>query len=503
MKYIYRVSALATFLISIALVTTGFGQDRGRKSDLSGSFRNYELANIAATTAESINGSRKTLRFTMKGELIEFDLAENDLRAPGYKAVDRGIAGDREIGSGPVNTFKGTVRGSDGSEVRISIRDSKVEGFFRYDGEQYFIEPAAKYSNDAPVGSSVIYKAEDSLGVEEFSCLADVPTRIKLGDSIVSNSGERSLESLRRFDVATEADLEWVNIFGSAAAANNEILAILNMVEGTYIAELSLRIRVTYQHTWTTPDPYASSSGSSGILLNFRNHWNANYQSALFPRNVAHLFTAKSNSLSQGVAYIGVVCQNGLASYGLTGYVSWVPGKYLVPAHELGHNLGAQHAEAAQSCGNTLMNAQLSGSTSLSFCSFSQSQINGYIATSGSCLLPATSKIYDFDGDNRADMAVFRPTEGNWYIRRSNGGYTFLQFGLSGDKPVSADYDGDGRMDAAVYRNGIWWRLKSATNTVDYVEFGLAGDIPVPAHFDTDGKADVAVYRPSSGEWYW
>jgi uncharacterized delta-60 repeat protein len=161
-------------------------------------------------------------------------------------------------------------------------------------------------------------------------------------------------------------------------------------------------------------------------------------------------------------------------------------------------------------------------------------------------------KLFDFDGDGRDDVSVFRPSENRWYVFRSSDNQVAQQvFALAGDVPVPADYDGDGKTDFAIYRpstgawwylssingtqafaqwggesgdiprpsdfdgdgkadfvifrsnNNFWYRISSANGTVSNVPFGLTGDKPVTGDFDGDGKSDVAIYRPSTGDWWW
>src|SRR5207244_5759810 len=118
---------------------------------------------------------------------------------------------------------------------------------------------------------------------------------------------------------------------------------------------------------------------------------------------------------------------------------------------------------------------------------------------------PAPAARPDFDGDAKADIGVFRPGTGIWYIlRSSDGALRQVQWGAGVDAPVTGDCDGDGEADIAVYRpgTGTWYILRSSDGALQQVQWGVAGDTPVPADFDSDGKADVAVYRPGTGTWY-
>jgi hypothetical protein len=117
-----------------------------------------------------------------------------------------------------------------------------------------------------------------------------------------------------------------------------------------------------------------------------------------------------------------------------------------------------------------------------------------------------TAPTFDFDGDGKSDIGIFRPLPAaEWWIRRSSDGQVpAYQFGTGTDKIVPADCTGDGKTDIAFWRpsTGEWYVLRSENLSFFSFPFGTTGDIPVPADYDADGKADPAVFRPSNGTWF-
>ncbi len=482
---------------------SAFAQNDGLRGDLKKSFNKFNLVKLDAGAAFRNAQARQTIVIPSAAGNYELNLMPHDLRTRAYRAEETTANGNFTLDRSAVTTFKGKISGESESEVRLTIDGAKVEGYFvGANGAKFYIEPAKHFSKFADDKDFVIFTEKDFLKDDGFECLSEIGEKIERGKEIIG-SRPSTVSSLRVIEIATEADNAFVNELGGAAQANNEILSILNLIEGSYESELGLTFDVVFQHAWSTSDPFNGSSASL-MLATFRDYWNANYPTSQVPRDVAHIWTSRSNLNGVGLTYLGTVCRAPASAYGLSGRLNYELVQYVLSAHEIAHSLSANHVGSSQGCDSTIMIPVVSNMTPLDFCQYSRSEIGNFIAANGGCLserIISSKTNFDFDGDGKADISVFRPSNGSWYVNQSSAGFTGAAFGTSSDKIAPADFDGDGKTDIAVFRSGTWYLQRSQAGFIG-IAFGTTGDIPVPADYDGDGKADIAVFRPSNGTWY-
>ncbi len=107
----------------------------------------------------------------------------------------------------------------------------------------------------------------------------------------------------------------------------------------------------------------------------------------------------------------------------------------------------------------------------------------------------------DYDGDRKYDFSVYRALTRYWLVKNSSGGNLFQMFGTPSEVKVPADYDADGKTDIAIFIGGYWAILKSSDGTLLNYNLGNFGDVPFAEDIDGDKKADPIVFN--NGNWTW
>jgi len=228
--------------------------------------------------------------------------------------------------------------------------------------------------NDSTIRFSVASAPETALGVasckEASSSFGSPLTELRNLAAAVRNATATSTGTI---EISTEADHQYSKKHGSNT--NADIAANLHAVAVVYVRDLRLTLKIIKQNIFEGSSPY-SSTDPSKLLREFHNYLKS--KNHLGRADVYQLFTAKNLTKDvKGIAYVGVVCSNPEYSLSLIEDA----GNALNPAlsaHELGHNLGAEHDTS-----NSIMNPVVSVST---FSDFSKRQISEYVTRKGGCL---------------------------------------------------------------------------------------------------------------------
>jgi hypothetical protein len=349
---------------------------------------------------------RATGTFTLPTADGVFDivLIPHDVRATSYRAEKTTADGSiQPVVPEDLHTYRGTVPGLPGVEARFSIREESVEGILLTPGQWYFVEPMRNYSSASEASEMVVYRASDIRPDAIGTCGTSLPERIGRVEELFEPPTLNG--TISTADIATEADYEYVTAMGGAAGANNAILDVLNQVDGIYRTQLSISLHVVYQHAWETADDPYSSTAASTMLGEFRNYWATHFDAVNF--DLAHMWTGKDMDGSTiGIAYIGVVCNARTYSYGVSQRFNSAPGKYILTAHEIGHNFGASHPDQATppqtTCSNTIMNSSVG--TGTTFCQFSKDEVAMHVSQSSSCLTADSGSRCDINGDTGVNI---------------------------------------------------------------------------------------------------
>ncbi|MGB7925497.1 MAG: M12 family metallo-peptidase [Pyrinomonadaceae bacterium] len=396
-----------------------------QERDLSKVFRRHERVRLnRAEVAEQV---RKEVPLSIYTSSVSFDLLlkPHDMRGPNYRAVEADAVGvERAVEMGAaVRTFKGTVVGRDDSQARFTVDESTLEGIIITPEERYVVEPVSKYSAGADAMDFVVYRSSDLIEGQGGVGQGPIDRELRHTAEEVAPKVDEVLTTdavavVRDVELATETDAEFVTALGGSAAANNEILSIMNMVEGVYQQQNELTFTIVFQHTWTNAasDPYSRTApggcynntvcggpppgglDAKGILNEFMEYWNTNFPPASPnannpARDLAHMWTGKDvDGGTIGLAWIGVVCQNANYSYGFSQRIANdAVVKHTVTAHEIGHNFNASHSDGQAGCANTIMNSSGSPNSIFQFCPYSVNQIKAHANANPGCLSAATT----------------------------------------------------------------------------------------------------------------
>lgn len=173
----------------------------------------------------------------------------------------------------------------------------------------------------------------------------------------------------------TYADTQFYAKYGEET--NTKILSDINIVESIYTSQLGVRFNIVGQTILSTTD---ETTDPGYVLSNFRNEIHAQKTD---DADLKHLFTGKdmrsATSAAVGIAYIGALCYAPNYAYGVS--QDFLNLTWLIFAHELGHNFGANHTTEYGSIMYPSISPYAQG-----FSDDSVNSINRHLSAFGSCL---------------------------------------------------------------------------------------------------------------------
>ncbi|MBE2255750.1 MAG: T9SS type A sorting domain-containing protein [Ignavibacteria bacterium] len=288
-------------------------------------------------------GNSNSLRTSVPVILKRFNVYTDDV-----KMVEKTIAGDKPLKiNNPVLTYTGVLPDIKNSLVVLNFFENEIVGLVKTDNDIYVIGKIGKETD--VTDDYILFSESNRKMTNALSCGSEifgVPQEIQNTIQTLKPNRDNGFQTMLNAVVAIDIDHFTNNVYGGATNAINWGTALIAATSAIYMKEENVKLSIGYIRSWTTPDPYTSTSGP--VMLNqFANEWISTQGGV--NRVIAHLLTRRNNLDVAGIAYLGVLCNNNLG-YGLsgtlTGVINNIPNysyDVVVVAHEMGHNFGSPH----------------------------------------------------------------------------------------------------------------------------------------------------------------
>jgi len=275
-----------------------------------------------------------------------------------------------------IRSYTGVGLTDKNASIYFSLSPKGIQTMvFRSDSVTEFIEPIS--------GNQSVYELFDSntLKTDEFSLYCSTtPTNTNKLSNKISTSATSYSGQYRTLRLALACTAEYTAYFGGVSQALAAMNATLTRVNGIFNRDLALHLNLIANNTVllytnSATDPYSPSiSGANGA-------WNLELQNDLTSKignanyDIGHLFGASGGGGNAGC--IGCICQNPTSSTDLakgSGYTSPANDKpegdtfdIDFVAHEMGHQLGANHTFSHETEGTGVNVEPGGGSTIMAY----------------------------------------------------------------------------------------------------------------------------------------
>ena len=305
------------------------------------------------------------------------------------------------IRDGRTRIYQGTVAGQPSSWVRLSRIGDAWLGAIQVADKLWLLDPAREHRQLAGQlglgdNDTLVFTLSDLQGMDFLldhggvavpaSAMEDV-TAYPTDDTQNTGASESFL------GVTLVLDTEFQAHYGSDASST--AVAILNIVDGLYMANASIHV---YLHALEalTDNGLLTDTNADELLQDFQSWF---FSSSLPFSGTAQLMSGKNfDDSTVGMAWLGQICSRRFGN-GVNQMTFSAAGSAVILAHEMGHNFDLDHDGDGNTCASSgfIMNASINlGNPPTQFSSCSLQALDDYLTNNNlACLASPPVLIFE------------------------------------------------------------------------------------------------------------